>query len=122
MLVAENRRPFCPAYRAYHAPNALQKADHLFNFCVTESSTRSYCLEHQGMLERSQHKPYDEIWLTVSVLVAALEIGNSAKHFVRRCLNTGAQHHAPTKPGFASLSAQCHAISLKSIERGDRAM
>lgn len=85
------------AYRAYHAPTALQKADHFFNFCVTASSMRDYCLEHQGMLTWAQRKPYDSAWWSVPLLVAAIEIGNSAKHFVLRDLNTGAPKTVQTR-------------------------
>jgi hypothetical protein len=72
------------AYRAFHASTPLQKADHFFNFCVTASSMRDYCLEHLGAVTKLQKKPYHATWWKVPLLVAAIEIANSTKHFVLR--------------------------------------
>lgn len=85
------------AYRAYHAPTPLAKADHFYNFCVTASSMRDYCLEKVGATTRASRKPYEAIWWQEPLLVAAIEIGNSTKHFVLRDRKTGAPRAIQTK-------------------------
>ena len=85
------------AYRAYHAPNTLAKADHFYNFCVTASSMRDYCLERVGATTRTARRPYEAAWWQRPLLVAAIEIGNSTKHFVLRDPSTGAPRTIQTK-------------------------
>lgn len=85
------------AYRAYHARTPLQKSDHFFNFCVTASSMRDYCLEYLGKVTKSQRKPFDVVWWKEPLLVAAIEIGNATKHFVLRDPNTGIPRTVQTK-------------------------
>jgi hypothetical protein len=72
------------SYRAFHASTPLHKADHFFNFCVTASSMRDYCLEHCGAITSAQKQPYYDSWSKIPLLIAAAEIGNSTKHFVLR--------------------------------------
>ena len=85
------------AYRAFHARTPLQKSDHFFNFCVTASSMRDYCLEHLGMVTKTQLRPFDLVWWREPLLVAAVEIGNATKHFVLRDTNTGIPRTIQTK-------------------------
>lgn len=85
------------AYRAYHAPSPLAKADHFYNFCVTASSMRDYCLEKVGATTRDARKPYETVWRQEPLLVAAIEIGNSTKHFVLRDQRTGVPKTILTK-------------------------
>ena len=72
------------AYRAFHAPTPLHKADHFFNFCVTAASMRDYLLEHLNLLDEVQCRPHYDAWSKSPALVAAVEIANSSKHFVLR--------------------------------------
>jgi hypothetical protein len=114
------------AYRAYHAPTPLQKSDHFFNFCVTASSMRDYCLEHQGMVTRAQRKPFDTLWWKEPLLVAAIEIGNATKHFVLRDLSSGTPRDIQTKTArmkksrFAELyldkAGDLHVIEVQRAE------
>ena len=114
------------AYRAYHAPTPLAKADHFYNFCVTASSMRDYCLEKVGATTRTLRKPYDAVWWQEPLLVAAIEIGNSTKHFVLRDQNTGAPRAIQTKASrmkkakFISVYAdKAGALHLKEIEKAE---
>ena len=84
------------AYRAFHGATPLEKTDHFFNFCITASSMRDFCLEHQGLHTKDQRKPAQAAWHRVPLLVAAIEIGNSSKHFVLRD-NAGAKKAIATR-------------------------
>jgi hypothetical protein len=113
------------SYRAYHAPTPLHKADHFFNFCVTASSMRDYCLEYLGAITKAQRQPHYDAWSKVPLLVAAAEIGNSAKHFVLRD-PTGSKKPVKTrgarmKPmGFVDVyedtSGQFHVVPITRTE------
>ena len=76
------------SYRAFHSNSAIHKADHFFNFCVTAHAMRDYCLEYLCKLTKSDKQPFHDAWNAVPSLVAAMEIANSAKHFVLRDRNT----------------------------------
>jgi hypothetical protein len=104
------------AYRAYHAPTPLAKADHFYNFCVTASSMRDYCLEKVGATTRTLRKPYDAVWWKEPLLVAAIEIGNSTKHFVLRDPNTGTPKTIQTR---ASRMKKTRFIDVFTNESGD---
>jgi hypothetical protein len=84
-------------YRAFHAPTPLAKSDHFFNFCVTASSMRDYCLEYLGATTPSQQEPHHDLWRAQPLLVAATEIANSAKHFVLRERRSGAPKPVKTR-------------------------
>lgn len=85
------------SYRAYHAPTALQKADHFYNFCVTAASMRDYMLEHLGKVSRTEKQPYHAAWDKVPALVSAKEVANFAKHFVLREPGSGALRPVSTR-------------------------
>ena len=85
------------AYRAFHSKNNVHKSDHFFNFCVTASSMRDYCLEYLVKHTRAERQPYYKVWAANAALVAAAEIANSSKHFVLRELRTGLLVQPATK-------------------------
>lgn len=85
------------SYRAYHAESPLHKADHFFNFCVTASSMRDYTLEHFGIVEHVQKRPYYDEWSKIPALVAVAEIANTSKHFVLRDKQTRQPKTAKTR-------------------------
>jgi hypothetical protein len=84
-------------YRSYHQRDAIHKADHFFNFCVTAHSMRDYFLERLGKIEKSDRQPYEDQWAKESLLVAAADIANSTKHFVLRSPRTLAPRTVATK-------------------------
>lgn len=84
-------------YRAYHHRNAVHKADHFFNFCVTAHSMRDYFFERLGKVERTDRQPFENEWSRVPLLVATADIANSAKHFILRCPRTRTPRTPATK-------------------------
>lgn len=72
---------------------------------------RDFVLEHLGVIDQSQKRPYYQAWSAVPALVAACEIGNSSKHFVLRDRRTGQPQAPKTKAvgmkmsGFAEVYA-----------------
>jgi hypothetical protein len=84
-------------YRSYHQRDAIHKADHFFNFCVTAHSMRDYFLERLGMIEKSDRQPFEDQWAKESLLVAAADIANSTKHFVLRSPRTLSPRTVTTK-------------------------
>jgi len=71
-------------YRAYHERNAIHKADHFFNFCVTAHSMQDYFLESLKKVAQVDRQPHFDTWKQEPLLVAVKEIANSSKHFVLR--------------------------------------
>lgn len=70
-------------YRTWHARNAVHKADHFFNFCVTTHALRDYYLEtapDAPFTAAAKNKLHQE-WNRVDVICAVKDIANTAKHW-----------------------------------------
>ena len=71
-------------YRAHHHRNAIHKADHFYNFCITAHSLRDYLLERLNKTSFADRQAFEDRWSQVPVLVSVSEIANTAKHFQLR--------------------------------------
>ena len=77
------------SYRTWHTKDAIHKADHFYNFCITAHSLRDYFVEHKGWggdpeNKRKYHAEREALhaeWGSNERLRAVQEIANSAKHF-----------------------------------------
>jgi len=74
-------------YRTFHQQNLTHKADHFYNFCITANAMKDYFFEATNVIDNSLKKPMNDYWSEIPELVAASEIGNTAKHFVLRHKN-----------------------------------
>jgi hypothetical protein len=86
------------SYRAFHSRNAIHKADHFLNFCITAHSLRDYYFERMNLVTSAEQQPFHEAWSSQPLLVAVADIANSAKHFVLREFRTKAIRKPRTGP------------------------
>lgn len=91
-------------YRALHSRNAIHRADHFMNFCLTAHAIQDHLLEHlnligpPGSVESSNTaKSFRERWSENPSIQAAADIANTTKHFVLREQKKKTVRVAPTK-------------------------
>ena len=75
--------------RAWNAEEAIDQADHFYNFCVTAHSMKDYFFEHKEIIEDEEKDPHRKEWNKEPYLRAATEIANGSKHFKLRDRRTG---------------------------------
>lgn len=83
-------------YRVLHARNAIHRADHFMNFCITAHSMQDHLLEHLGKVEAGTDKKFRERWQQEPAILATADIANSTKHFVLRHTRNKQPRSAPT--------------------------
>jgi len=84
-------------YRVLHARNALHRADHFLNFCITAHSMQDHLLEHLGQVQTGTDKAFRDRWQEEPAILAAADIANSTKHFVLRNTRTKQPRSPQTK-------------------------
>lgn len=84
-------------YRVLHARNALHRADHFMNFCITAHSMQDHLLEHLGHVQAGTDNAFRNRWKEEPAVLAAADIANSTKHFVLRDKKTKQPRSPKTK-------------------------
>jgi hypothetical protein len=84
-------------YRVLHARNALHRADHFMNFCITAHSMQDHLLEHLGQVQAGTGNAFRVRWQKEPAILAAADIANSTKHFVLRDKKTKQTRSPQTK-------------------------
>lgn len=67
------------SYRMFHAENPVNKADHLYNFCVTGHSLRDHFFLAK-QIRKVDQPAFHESWNLSPEVRAVADIANTAKH------------------------------------------